>query len=56
MTVWEAEELIRNFRKTHADASIEQRYKLEAKTLIELMASYKDKRADHRVLCQAKNR
>lgn len=56
MAIWEAEALISEFRETHADAVIEQRYKVEDKTIIELMASYADKRADHRVVCQARNR
>ncbi len=56
MAVWEAEELIVEFRKMHTDAVIEQRYKLADKTLIELMASYADKRADHRVVCQGRER
>ncbi len=54
MAVWEAEELIGEFRRTHA--GIEQRYKLADKSLIELMASYSDKRPDHRVVCQARER
>ncbi len=56
MAVWEAEALISEFRDMHADAVIEQRYKLDYETIIELMASYADERADHRVLCQARER
>ncbi len=56
MAIWEAQELISEFKKTHANAMIEQRYKVDDKTIIELMASYADKRADHRVLCQARDR
>ncbi len=56
MAIWEAEALIDKFRKTHADAVIEQRYKVDDKTIMELMASYADKRADNRVVCQARNR
>ncbi len=56
MAIWEAEALIGKFRETHADAVIEQRYKVDDKTIIELMASYADKRADHRVVCQARDR
>lgn len=56
MAIWEAEELISEFRNTHADAAIEQRYKVEDKRIIELMASYADKRADHRLVCQARDR
>ncbi len=56
MAIWEAEALISEFRKTHADAVIEQRYKVGDKTIIELIASYADKRADDRVLCQARER
>ena len=56
MAIWEAEELIREFRNTHADAVIEQRYKLADETLIELIASYANKRPDHRVVCQARGR
>ncbi len=56
MAIWEAEELISEFRNTHADAVIEQRYKVEDKTIIELMATYADKKADHRMVCQARGR
>ncbi len=56
MAIWEAEALIGEFRKTHVDAVIEQRYKVADKTIIELMASYPDKRADYRVMCQARER
>lgn len=56
MAIWEAEELINKFRDKHADAVIEQRYKLASKSLIELVASYADQRADHRVVCQARDR
>ncbi len=56
MAVWEAEDLIGEFRDTHADAVIEQRYKVEDKIIIELMASYADRRADNRVVCQARDR
>ncbi len=56
MAIWEVEALIGKFRETHADAVIEQRYMVEDKTIIELMASYADKRADHRMVCQARGR
>lgn len=56
MAVWEAEEMIQKFRKTHADATIELRYKVEDKTIIELMAIYTGKRSNHRVVCQARDR
>lgn len=56
MAIWEAEALISEFRDTHADAVIEQPYKVEDKTIIELIASYADKRADHRLVCQARER
>ena len=56
MAIWEAEALISEFRDTHADAVIEQRYKLADETLIELIASYADKRPDHRMVCQARER
>lgn len=40
MAIWEAEALISEFRDTNVDAVIEQRYKVDDKTIIELMASY----------------
>ncbi len=55
MAIWEAEELISEFRNPHADAVIEQRYKMADETLIELIA-IADKRLDHRVMCQARGR
>ncbi len=56
MAVWEAEALIAKFRKTHADATISERYKLADKSVIEFMASYDDDRADHRLMLQARSR
>ena len=52
----EAEKHISAFRKTHTEATIKQRYMLEDKTLIEITATYKDDRPDHRVVYQARNR
>ena len=52
----EAEKHISAFRKTHADATINKRYMLEDKTLMEITATYTDGRPDHRVVYQARNR
>lgn len=35
--IWEAEAVVGEFKKKHADAVIEQRYKVEDKTIIELI-------------------
>ncbi len=56
MAIWEAEALIGEFRHTHANAVIEQRYKVGDKTIIELLALYEDERANHRIVLQAKER
>lgn len=56
IAVWEAEELIREFRRTNADADIEQRYMVDDKTIIEWLASYEDERANQRVVLQARDR
>lgn len=55
MAVWEAEGHQQQFRQLHSEATIEQRYKVSDKTILELYATYDDERADHRVIYQAKN-
>ena len=56
MSIWEAEIHMKAFKKAHADAVVEQRYKVEDKTIMELTATYDDDRADYRVVYQARNR
>jgi len=54
MAVWEAEKHLSDFKKTHTEAKIKQRYKTKDKTLIEVTATYSDERPDHRVVYQAR--
>ena len=57
MAVREAQKHIRAFKKQHTDATINQRYKVEDKSIMEITATYTDDRPDHRVVFQArKNR
>ena len=56
MAVWEAQNHIEDFKRTHAEAVIEQRYKDEDQTIMELIATYDDDRPDHRTVYQARNR
>ena len=56
MAVWEAEKHLQRFRQKHREATVEQRYKVKDKTILELSATYDDERADHRVVYQARNR
>lgn len=55
ISVGEAQEHIEAFKKTHSDAIIDQKYKLD-KTLLDITATYSDDRPDHRVVYQARNR
>ena len=56
MGIREAQKHISAFRKAHADATINKRYMLEDKTLMEITATYTDSRPDQRVVYQARNR
>ena len=56
MAVWEAEKHLQRFQKKHREATVKQRYKVEDKTIMELIATYDDDRPDHRVMYQARNR
>lgn len=54
MAVWEAKQHIDGFRKTHAEAAINQRYMTEDKSIMEIVATYADDRPAHRVIYQAR--
>jgi hypothetical protein len=56
MAVWEAEKHLQRFRQKHREATVEQRYKVQDKTILELSATYDDDRPDYRVVYQARNR
>ena len=56
MAVWEAQKHIAAFSKTHGDATINQRYMVEDKTIMEVIATYGDDRPDYRVVYQARSR